>query len=316
MRIAILDDYQDVARSFADWSRLPGDAALTVFTDHESDPEALVARLAPFDILCVMRERTPLPASILGRLPNLRLIVTSGPANASIDVAAAAARGVTVCGTPSFGYSTAELTWALMLSLALRLPEQAETMRGGGWQGEVGSRLHGATVGIVGLGRLGSRVARYARAFDMTVLAWSQNLTPARAEECGAILTPLDDLMAASDYVTIHLRLSDRSRGLVGADRIARMKQGAYLINTSRAPIVDTGALVAAVRSGAIAGAALDVFDTEPLPPDDPLRAEPNILLTPHIGYVTRENYAAYYDGMVEAILAFLAGDPLRVIVP
>lgn len=316
VRIAILDDYQDVARRFADWSRLPRDADLTVFTDHLADPDTLAARLEPFDILCVMRERTPLPADILERLPNLKLIVTSGPNNASIDVAAAAVRCVTVCGTPSLGYPTAELTWALMLSLALRLPEQMESVRAGGWQGGIGARLHGATLGIVGLGRLGSRVARYANAFDMTVLAWSPNLTEERAEECGARLTPLDGLMAASDYVTIHLRLSDRSRGIVGADQVAWMKPGAYLVNTSRAPIVDTAALVAAVRSGAIAGAALDVFDTEPLPPNDPLRREPNILLTPHIGYVTRENYRTYFEGMVEAILAFIAGDPVRVIAP
>jgi phosphoglycerate dehydrogenase-like enzyme len=316
VHIAILDDYQDIARSLADWDRLPAHASLTVFTDHVADPDALVDRLAPFEIVCVMRERTPLPAAILERLPELRLIVTTGPANASIDRAAAAGRGVTVCGTRGLGYPTSELAWALLLSLALRLPEQTASMRAGGWQGSVGDRLHGATLGIIGLGRLGGEVAGYAEAFGMRVLAWSQNLTAARAAECGAELVPLDTLLSASDYVTVHLRLSERSRGLIGAPELARMKPGAYLVNTSRAPIVDTAALVAAVRAGALAGAALDVFDTEPLPADDPLRTEPNIVLTPHIGYVARENYRIFYEDTLEAILAFLAGDPVRVIAP
>jgi phosphoglycerate dehydrogenase-like enzyme len=316
VRIAILDDYQDVARTFADWSRLPDDASLTVFTDHVADPDTLVDRLAPFEALCVMRERTPLPAAILDRLPNLRLIVTTGAQNASIDVAAAAARGVTVCGTQGFGYPTAELAWALILSLALRLPEQTGSMRAGGWQGSVGNRLHGATLGILGLGRLGSLVAGYADAFGMRVLAWSRNLTDERARDCGAERVPLDRLLAASDYVTVHMRLSDQSRGLIGADEIARMKPGACLVNTARAALVDTGALIAAVRSGALAGAALDVYDIEPLPADDPLRAEPNILLTPHIGYVSQENYRRFYEGTLEAVLAFIEGAPVRVIAP
>jgi phosphoglycerate dehydrogenase-like enzyme len=316
MRIAILDDYQDIARSLADWDRLPAGATLTVFTDHVADPDELVARLEPFEVLCVMRERTPLPAAILARLPNLKLIVTTGPHNASIDLAAAAARGVTVCGTGGLGYTTAELAWALVLSLALRLPEQTEAMRTGGWQVGVGRRLKGATLGVVGLGRLGGLVAGYAHAFGMEVLAWSRNLTAERAAECGAARVGLDQLLAQSDYVTIHLRLSERSRGLIGAAEIARMKPGAYLINTSRAPIVDTDALVAAVRAGALAGAALDVFDTEPLPADDPLRREPNILLTPHIGYVAEENYRIYFPDTLEAILAYIGGAPVRVIGP
>ncbi len=263
-----------------------------------------------------MRERTPLPAAILERLPNLKLIVTTGAHNASIDHAAAAARGVTVCGTGSVGYPTAELAWALILSLALRLPEQTEAMRTGGWQVGLGRRLKGATLGIVGLGRLGGLVAGYANAFGMEVLAWSQNLTAARAAECGAAPVSLDELLARSDYVTIHLRLSERSRGVIGAAEIARMKPGACLVNTSRAPLVDTDALVAAVRSGALAGAALDVFDTEPLPADDPLRSEPNILLTPHIGYVAEENYRIYFPDILEAILAYIDGAPVRVIAP
>ena len=316
MQIAVLDDYQDAARSFADWERLPDSASLTVFSEHIDDPDALVEKLAPFDVVCVMRERTPLPAAVIERLPNLKLIVTSGPKNASIDIRAAKAAGVVVCGTSSLGYPTAELAWALILALALRLPDQLSSLRSNRWQGPVGGRLQGKTLGILGLGRIGGLVARYAQAFEMDVLAWSQNLTQDRASEKGARYAPFDELLATSDFVTIHLQLSERTRGLIDADAIGRMKPSAYLVNTARSPIVDTGALISALDTGTLGGAAVDVFDREPLPADDPLLSCKNLMLTPHIGYVARENYEIFYRETLEAILAFASGQPIRVIEP
>lgn len=316
MHVAVLDDYQDVARSFADWELLPAPASLRVFSEHIDDPDTLVERLSPFDVVCTMRERTPLPAAIIERLPNLRLIVTSGPRNASIDVEAATAAGVVVCGTSSLGYPTAELAWALILALALRLPDQLSSLRGNRWQGPVGGRLQGKTLGILGLGRIGGLVARYAQTFEMDVLAWSRNLTQDQAAAKGAGHVPFDELLASSDFVTIHLQLSERTQGLVDADAIGRMKPSACLVNTARSPIVDTRALISALDAGTIGGAAVDVFDREPLPADDPLLSCKNLLLTPHIGYVARENYEIFYREMLEAILAFASGKPIRVIEP
>jgi phosphoglycerate dehydrogenase-like enzyme len=314
VKIAILDDYQDVAREVADWGALAGGATVTFFHDTLADEDALVARLAPFAIIGAMRERTPFPDSVLARLPNLRLIVTTGMKNAAIDVAAANRRGVTVCGTGSSAHSTAELAFALVLVLARDLVAQAASMRAGGWQVGLGHDVHGKTLGLIGLGRLGGAVARMAQAFGMTVIAWSENLTDARCAELGAERVSKDELLARADFTSIHLRLSDRTRGLIGAAELARMRPTASLINTSRAPIVDTHALVAALLAGTLRSAALDVYDIEPLPADSPLRGVPNLLLTPHVGYVTRETYEIFYPQMVEAIAAFLAGKPVRII--
>ena len=314
MKIAILDDYQGVARELADWGGLPAGATVSFFHDTLADEDALVARLAPFAIIGAMRERTPFPDSLLARLPDLKLIVTTGMKNAAIDVAAANRRGITVCGTGSSAHSTAELAFALVLMLARDLYAQAASMRDGSWQVGLGHDVHGKTFGLVGLGRLGGAVARMAQAFGMTVIAWSENLTEARCAELGVGRASKDDLLARADFVSIHLRLSDRTRGLIGAAEIARMKPTASLVNTSRAPIVDTGALVAALVAGKLRSAALDVYDVEPLPADSPIRGVPGLLLTPHVGYVTRETYEIFYPQMVEAIAAFMAGSPIRVV--
>jgi phosphoglycerate dehydrogenase-like enzyme len=313
-RVAVLDDYQDVARGFADWSVLPDDVEPVFFHDHLADPAEVAARLEPFEFVIAMRERTPFPAALFDRLPRLRLLVTTGMANASIDLAAAAAHGVTVCGTGSPASATPELTWALILGLARHLPAESASMASGGWQHTVGRDLAGGTLGLVGLGRLGTAVAAVGRAFGMRVTAWSQNLTPERAAAAGAEAVSKEELFAGADVVSVHYKLSDRSRGLVGAADLARMKPTAYLVNTSRGPLIDTPALLDALRRGAIAGAALDVYDVEPLPADDPLRSAPGVLLTPHIGYVTENTYRAFYTEAVEDVRAFAAGTPVRVL--
>lgn len=313
-RVAVLDDYQDVALTSADWSVLDGRADITVFTDHLAGEDALAAALAPFEVVVAMRERTPFPATLLRRLPALRLLVTTGMRNASIDVAAARGLGVTVCGTRGSSAATPELTWGLLLALARGIPDERDAVRSGGWQRGVGPELAGSTLGILGLGRIGGRIAGYARAFGMNVIAWSQNLTEARATEHGARLVDRDQLFRAADFVTVHLQLSDRTRGLVGAAELDLLGPGGYLVNTSRGPIVDEDALVAALRARRIAGAALDVFDTEPLPADHPLRTLPNTVVTPHIGYVTRPTYATFYGEAVEDIDAWLRGTPARVL--
>jgi phosphoglycerate dehydrogenase-like enzyme len=312
----VLDDYQGVVLSMADWDRLAGRVDVTVFREHLDDEDAVATALADFDIVVIMRERTPFPASLIERLPKLRLLVTSGMRNASVDLAAAARAGVTVCGTGSGKASTVELTWALILGLVRNVAvENAAFHAGGPWQSTIGTNLAGATLGLIGLGQIGSRVAAVARAFDMNVLAWSQNLTEERASAAGAALAgSLPELMAASDVVSVHVVLSDRTRGLVDADALAHMKPGAYFVNTSRAAVVDQDALLDALRDKRIAGAALDVFTTEPVPADDPFRGLPNLLATPHLGYVTRENYAEYFRDTVEDIEAFLAGAPIRVL--
>jgi len=309
-RIAVLDDYQRVAAGCADWSSLAGH---DVVFFHEPLVEPAVA-LADFDVIACMRERTPFPADVLARMPRLRLLVTTGMRNASIDLDAARAQGVTVCGTGSLGSPTAELAWGLVLALARRIPAEDAALRSGRWQTSVGAGLEGRTLGVLGLGRLGGRVAAYGTAFGMRVIAWSQNLTAERAAGCGAGLVDRDALFREADVLTVHLVLSDRTRGLVGARELALMKPTAFLVNTSRAPIVDEAALAAALDAGTIAGAGLDVHGAEPIDPDSPLLESPNTVLTPHLGYVTEENYRVFYAETVEAIAAFLAGGPVRVI--
>ncbi|WP_395665677.1 D-2-hydroxyacid dehydrogenase family protein [Methylocella sp.] len=311
LKLAILDDYQNVALAMADWSRLKGRAEVTVFADPLDDQDALAERLAPFDALCVMRERTPLPAPLLNRLPRLKLIVSTGRRNASIDLAAAAARGVTVAPTGYSSTSTVELTFGLILASCRFIAAENARLRTGLWQGFVGTTLKGRTLGVLGLGNIGREVARLGRAFGMEVLAWSQNLTPERAEAAGARLVSRDELFASADVLTIHLVLSGRTRGLVGAAELAGMKKTARLVNTARGPIVDEAALVEALRHGRIAGAAIDVFDREPLPHDHPFRSLPNVLATPHVGYVAEDVYRIFYGDAVEATLAFLDGRPL-----
>lgn len=314
MRIALLDDYQHVARDFAAWERLPQDAALEIFHDHLHDPDALAERLRPFDVIGVMRERTPLPRQLIERLPNLRLIVTSAGYNASIDIKAARDHGITVCGTEGSAHGTVELTFALMFALARNLVHEYESVRQGGWQTGVGTDLNGATLGLAGLGRIGTRVSALARAFGMQVIAWSPNLVAAHAAQHDVQAVSKDELLRRADFLSIHLRLSERSRGLFGAGEFALMQPHAVLINTSRGGIIDTDALLKALSAGRPGAAALDVHDREPLPADSPLRRNNKLLLTPHIGYVTRATYKLFYEGMLESILAFAAGSPVRVI--
>ena len=313
LRIAVLDDYQDVALAMAEWSQLP-DARIEAFRDHLDDREALAARLAPFEVVVAMRERTPFPRALLERLPALRLLVTTGMGNAAIDVAAAHERGVTVSGTGGLPHPTAELAWALILALARQIPREDGSVRAGGWQVTLGRGLSGSTLGVLGLGNLGSQVARIGVAFGMDVIAWSEHLTAERAAECGARLVAKDELLERADVVTIHLKLSARTRGLLGARELGLMRPGAYLVNTSRGPIVDEPALIEALERGAIAGAGLDTFDVEPLPADHPLRRLPNTVLTPHVGYVTEDTYRRFYGDAVEDVAAFLRGEPLRVL--
>ena len=313
-KVAVLDDYQRVALEMADWSSLPDGVEVDVFSDHLSDEDKVAGRLRPYDAVVAMRERTPFRRGLLERLPNLKLLVTTGMRNASIDVAAANDNGVTVCGTNGLPYPTAELTWGLILALVRKIPTENRATREGRWQVTMGEGLRGKTLGALGLGNLGSQVATIGVAFGMRVIAWSQNLTAERASQFGAELVSKEELLRSSDILTIHTILSRRTRGLIGADELAMMKRSAYLVNTSRGPIVDEEALIAALRSGAIAGAGLDVFDVEPLPLDHPLRSLPNTVLTPHMGYVTSETYRIFYGDAVEDIRAFLVGAPVRVI--
>ena len=313
-RVALLDDYQNVALSMADWGSLPPDVTVTAFTDHLSGPAEVARRLSGFDVVVAMRERTPFRRALLEALPDLRLLVTTGMRNASVDVEAAAGLGITVCGTRGLGYPTAELTWGLILSLARQIPREDRATRQGSWQVTMGAGLNGKVLGLLGLGHLGSQVAAIGRAFGMSLLAWSQNLTRERAEELGATLVSKDELLARADVVTIHLVLSARTRGLVGARELGLMKPTAYLVNTSRGPIVDEASLVDALEKGAIAGAGLDVFDQEPLPLDHPLRSLDNTVITPHMGYVTDETYRVFFADALEDVRAFLSGNPIRVL--
>jgi phosphoglycerate dehydrogenase-like enzyme len=312
--VVVLDDFQDVALSVADWSPLAGRAHVVRYTDHVDDVDALVARLADAAVVVAMRERTSFPAPLLARLPRLRLLVTTGTANAAIDLPAAAAQGVVVCGTAGGTAAAAELTWALVMALARDVVADDRAVRAGRWQEHLGIELAGSTLGLLGLGRIGAVVAGYARAFDMEVLAWSENLTAGRAAEHGARLVDKAGLFAGSDVVSVHLRLSDRTRGLVGPAELRLLGPGGRLVNTSRGPIVDEAALLAALSAGTIAGAALDVFDVEPLPVDSPLRSAPRTVLTPHVGYASRQSYAAMYGQAVEDVVAWLDGAPVRVL--
>jgi phosphoglycerate dehydrogenase-like enzyme len=311
-RLAILDDYQGVARSFGDWDRLGDHLDVTVFQDHLADEDALTARLEPFDAVALMRERTPFPRSLIDRLPNLKLITTSGMWNASVDLVACEERGIAVCGTQTSGSGTAQVTWALIFALAQQITVVDRDIREGRWQTGLGDELAGKTLGLLGLGRVGAKVARAAPAFDMNVIAWSANMTSERAAAAGAVLVERDELFARADYVSVHLVLSPRTRGLIGTSEFALMKPTAFLINTSRGPIVDEPALIDALRRQSIAGAGLDVFDIEPLPLDHPLRSIPNTVLTPHIGYASKGSYALFYSQMLEDVEAWLAGTPIR----
>jgi phosphoglycerate dehydrogenase-like enzyme len=306
VNIAILDDYQGVALACADWSQLDGRANIEIFRDHVSGPDAVVARLEPFEVVCVMRERTPLTREIIERLPRLRLIASTGATNASVDLEAAREHGVTVAHTGYTSHGAIELTWALILAAVRHIPAEAAAVRSGGWQAAVGGDLSRRTIGILGLGRIGSASARIAGAFGMDVVAWSPNLTPERAAAAGARYVEKDELFRTADIVTVHLVLGKRSRGIVGAAELALMKPDAWLVNTSRGPLVDEDALIAALRDKRIAGAALDVFATEPLPRDHPLRTLPNVLATGHVGFVTRETYEIFYRDTVKNILAWL----------
>jgi phosphoglycerate dehydrogenase-like enzyme len=315
-RIVLLDDYQGIALDYGGWDRVPEEWQLVALEQHLAEPDALVEALAEAEIVVAMRERTALPAEILDRLPELKLLITTGMANAAIDVAAARRNGVVVCGTGMHGPGTAELTWGLILALLRKIPSEDAAMRLGGWQNTIGGDLAGATLGLVGFGRLGKRMATIAQAFEMEVLAWSQNLDPEEARAAGAEPVEKRALFERADVVSVHYKLSERSRGLVGSAELTAMKSSAYLVNTSRGPIVDTEALIAALEAGEIAGAALDVYDAEPLPPDHPLRKAPHTVLTPHLGYVTEDTYRLFFGEAVEDVLAYLDGAPVRVIEP
>ncbi len=308
VQIAVLDDYQDVALRVADWSALRGRATVTVFNEHLAAPAAVVARLQPFDVVCVMRERTPLTRFVLERLPKLRLIASTGAQNASIDLKAAGERGVRVVHTGYSSTPTVELTWALILAGARFLVSENASLREGGWQRHVGDDLAGRTLGLLGLGNIGGAVARIGKAFGMNVIAWSQNLAAERADDVGAVRVSKEELFRQADVVSIHLVLSHRTRGLVGTAELSLMRPTARLVNTSRGPIVVDADLLAALRDGKIAGAAIDVFDVEPLPADHPFRTLPNVLATPHIGYVSRGLYERFYQDTVNNVLRWLEG--------
>ncbi|MEU3599186.1 D-2-hydroxyacid dehydrogenase family protein [Streptomyces sp. NPDC006798] len=316
LRCAVLDDYQDVARSLADWDRLGDRVGTRFLRDPLPTHDAVVSAVGDCEIVVIMRERTPFPAELLARLPRLRLLITSGMRNAAIDLAAAARHGVTVCGTASNPEPPAELTWALILGLARGVAVENAALRSGGpWQQTLGADLHGRRLGVLGLGKIGTRVARVGAAFGMEVAAWSRNLDPERAAAEGVIPAgSKEELLETSDFVTVHLVLGDRTRGLVGEPELRRMRRTAFLVNTSRAGIVDQEALLRALREGWIAGAGADVFATEPLAADDPWRTAPNFLGLPHLGYVTRRNYEGYFGQAVEDVEAFLAGRPVRVL--
>jgi phosphoglycerate dehydrogenase-like enzyme len=305
-KIAVLDDYQNVALESADWSVLGRQADITVFKDHLAEPEAVIERLLPFDVICVMRERSPLPRNIIERLPNLKLIASTGAGNASIDIAAAADRGIAIVHTGYRSDPAIELTWALILASARHIVTESNAVRSGAWQQTVGSDLRGKTLGVLGLGRIGSEVARIATAFRMNLIAWSQNMTPQAAEAVGATLVSKNQLFEQADFLTIHVVFSSRTRGLIGVAELARMKPTARLINTSRGPIVEEQALISVLKNKQIAGAAIDVFDIEPLPPDHPFRTLDNILATPHIAYVSQGLYKTFYEDTVSNIRKWL----------
>ena len=315
VRAAILDDYQNVALKLADWSKISKDVEVKVFNAPLGDDDAVIKALQGFAVVNMMRERTPFTRKVIEGLPEMKLLITTGARNASIDMKAAAERGVTVCGTAGFGNPTAAIAVGLMLELTRHIGfENARMKAGEPWQVTIGQDLEGLTLGVLGLGKLGQRVANIAKALGMKVIAWSQNLTPEKAKEVGAEYVSKDDLFSKADIITIHVVLSDRSRGLVGAKELGLMKKTAYLVNTSRGPIIDEKALLAALSAKSIAGAGLDVYDVEPLPLDHPLRKMDNVVSTPHLGYVSEQNYRKFYGDVVEDIRAWLDGKPVRVI--
>jgi len=315
VRCAILDDYQAVALNFADWAKIKDRVDIKVFSEHLGGPDKVIAALQGFEIIVAMRERTGFPKRVIDALPALKLLITTGMRNASIDSEAAKARGVTVCGTGTFGNPTSGVAIGLMLELTRRIGyENARLHAGAPWQTTIGRDLEGMTLGILGLGKLGTRTASIAKGFGMKVIAWSQNLTPDKCREAGVDYAAKDELFRQSDFITIHVVLSARTRGLIGAAELALMKPTAYLINTSRGPIVDEAALIATLRGGKIAGAGLDVFDVEPLPLDHPFRKMDNVVITPHLGYVSEQNYRRYFTDAVEDIIGFLDGKPMRVL--
>ncbi len=314
MKLALLDDYHGVAREMADWERLAGRVEIVSFPAPIADATELVHRLSAFEAILAMRERTAFPRSVLEQLPKLRLLITTGMWNASIDIDAATELGIQVCGTRDVGHLTAELTLGLILALARQTSHEERAMREGRWHVRLGHSVRGKTLGLLGLGNLGRQVAGFGRALGMETIAWSQNLTVAAAAEAGCRRVERQELFTAADYLTIHVRLSDRTRGLVGAKELGLMKPTAYLVNTSRGPIVDERALFEALRDKRIAGAALDVYSKEPLPRDDPIRTLDNVILLPHLGYVSEENYRCMYGDGLEAIEGFLAGKPVRAL--
>ena len=314
MRVAILDDYLNVALELGDWSSLHGKAELFVFDKPFASQDEAAEKLAKFEIIVGMRERTAFSSNLLKRLPNLKLLITTGMRNRSFDMEAATEQGITICGTDSAGQPTAELTWAILLGLACQIPAHDRGMKSGQWQTKLNGNVGGKTLGVVGLGKLGSAVARVGLAFGMKVIAWSQNLTDERAAEVGAIRVDKKTLLSQSDYISIHLILSDRSRGLIGAEELKQMKPSAYLVNTSRGPIVDEDALLEALQNHKIAGAGIDVYSEEPLPVGSPFRTLDNVLLTPHMGYVATNNISRMYSDAAEDIAAFLDGNPVRVL--
>jgi phosphoglycerate dehydrogenase-like enzyme len=316
MRIAVLDDYQQVALSIVDWSSLSAATEIMAFRDHFKTVAHLETKLKGFNVIIAMRERTPFPRQLLAQLTDLRLLVTTGMRNASIDLTAATELGIPVCGTRGGGPATAELAWGIILSLIRNIPQEFIAVREGKWQTTLGVELQGKTLGLLGLGNLGSHMAVIGKAFGMSVIAWSQNLTPEKAVRSCARLVSKDELFASSDILSVHLQLSDRTRGLVGTQALALMKPSAYFINTSRGPIVDRAALIRALQTRAIAGVGLDVYDEEPLPADDPLRKLDKVVLTPHLGFVTRETYTAFYRDAVEDIQAYINNQPIRLLNP
>ncbi|MFS2161266.1 D-2-hydroxyacid dehydrogenase family protein [Pseudomonas sp. Pseusp122] len=313
LRIAVLDDWQSIASGVLDWSVLDSVGEVSFLHEYPADTATMVERLASFDVICIMRERTPFNEALLSQLPNLKLLVTGGMRNAAIDVAAARRHGIEVCGTESYKHAAPELTWALIMGITRNLVSEANSLRAGNWQIGIGSDLHGKTLGILGLGSIGKWIARYGQAFGMKVIAWSQNLTAEAAAEVGVTRVSKQELFEQADILSVHLVLSDRSRGLVDAEALGWMKPSAYLINSSRGPIVNETALIDTLRHKRIAGAALDVFDIEPLPADHPYRSLDNVLATPHIGYVTQNNYHMFYSQIIEDIQAWHAGKPIRV---
>ncbi len=316
MRLAILDDYEGVALELADWKSLGPDILIDVYQHTIKGQNKLVDRLLPYNILVVMRERTHFPRSLIERLPNLKLLVTTGKRNLAIDLSACMEKGIIVCGTSSSKTTAAELTWALILATSRRIPQHDRALRQGCWTETIGSGLAGKVLGVLGLGNLGTQVCRVGLAFGMQVIAWSPNLTPQRAAEVGADRVDKDEFFATADIISIHLVLSDRTRSLVGEYEIGLMKSGAYLINTSRGAIVEEKALIEALMEKRIAGAGLDVFTIEPLPPDHPFLTLSNTVITPHIGYVTREGFQTYFRNACEDISAWLSGRPIRVLYP